>query len=189
MGMKTKRVVLNALFTAIALTLFLVELQIPSVVPIPGVKLGLANVVTVVALYLLSPADALAILFVRILLGAVFGGNMMALWYSAVGGALCYLAMFFLRKIVTERQIWALSAVGAIAHNVGQMAVALAVTQTKELLVYLPVLLISGTLAGIFTGLAAQFLIGRIKPILWSLAGQTPAKPRGEQDHESSTDR
>ena len=163
--MKAKRIVLDALLAAIALSLFLVEAQIPSPVPIPGVKLGLANVVTVAALFLLTPADAFAILFVRVLLGAVFGGNMMALLYSAVGGLLCFLVMLCLRKAVTAKQIWACSAVGAIAHNCGQMAVAVAVTRTGALVVYLPVLLVSGILAGIFTGLAAQFLIRRAGPL------------------------
>ena len=171
--MKPKRLVFDALLAAIALTLFIVELQIPAPVPIPGVKLGLANIVTVVAFFLLAPTDALAILFGRVLLGSLFAGNFMALLYSAVGGALCYLAMLGMRKIVSERQIWVCSVVGAIAHNVGQMAVALAVTQTKELIVYLPVLLASGMLAGLFTGLAAQFSVYRAKPLLPKLTGKT----------------
>lgn len=164
--MKTKRIVLDALLAALALSLFLVEAQIPSPVPVPGVRLGLANLVTVAALFLLSPADAAAILFVRVLLGAVFGGNMMALLYSAVGGTLCFFAMWALRRVIREGQIWACSAVGAIAHNCGQMIVAVAVTRTPTLAVYLPVLLVSGILAGIFTGLVAQFLVRRMGPVL-----------------------
>ena len=164
--MRTKRIAFDALLAAIALTLFLVELQIPSPVPIPGVKLGLANIITVVALFLLSPVDALAVLFVRVLLGAVFGGNFMALFYSAAGGILCYLVMLLMRNFVTEKQIWVCSVMGAIAHNIGQMAVALIVTQTFALIVYLPVLMVSGILAGLFTGLAAQFLTHRAKPLL-----------------------
>lgn len=164
--MKPKRLVFDALLAAVALALFIVELQIPAPVPIPGVKLGLANIVTVVAIFLLSPLDAFAILFVRILLGSLFAGNFMALMYSAVGGLLCYVAMLGMRKVVTERQVWVCSVIGAIAHNVGQMAVAIAVTQTGALIVYLPVLLISGMIAGLFTGLAAQFPIGRMKPLL-----------------------
>lgn len=171
--MKPKRLVFDALLAAVALTLFIVELQIPAPVPIPGVKLGLANIVTVMALFLLTPLDAFAILCVRILLGSFFAGNFMALLYSAVGGALCFAVMLGMRKIVSARQVWVCSVVGAIAHNVGQMAVALAVTQTKELIVYLPVLLVSGILAGLFTGLAAQFLIDRTKPILPKLTGET----------------
>ena len=184
--MKTRRIVLDALFTAVALTLFLVELQIPNPVPVAGIKLGLANLVTVVAMVLLSPLDALAILAVRILLGSLFSGNMMALLYSAAGGALCYVVMLLLRGVVTARQIWALSAVGGIAHNVGQMAAAIAVTRTPALIVYLPVLLIGGTVAGLFTGLAAQFLIARLRPLLPRFR-PTQTTNRGEKkNHEES---
>ncbi len=161
----TKRIVFDALLTAIALSLFLVEMQIPNPVPVPGIKIGLANVVTVVAMVLLTPADALAILAVRILLGSVFSGNMSALLYSAAGGLCCYVAMLVFLKIVTKRQIWVLSAIGGIAHNIGQMIVAVAVTRTPELFIYLPVLLIGGILAGILTGTLAQLLVFRCMPI------------------------
>ena len=164
--MKTKRIVLDALLTALALSLFLLELQIPSPVPIPGIKLGLANIITLVALFLLSAWDAAAILTVRILLGAIFGGNFMAFWYSAAGGLLCFLVLLLVRRLITQKQIWVCSALGAMAHNVGQMAVALLVTRTGALIVYLPVLLVSGILTGIFTGLAAQFLLWRLKPAI-----------------------
>ena len=82
-----------ALLTAVALTIFMVELQLPALAPIPGVKLGLANIITVYAMFVLGPRDTACILLVRILLGSIFSGQLMALFYSLAGGLLCYLVM------------------------------------------------------------------------------------------------
>ncbi len=159
------RLTLDALFTAAALTIFVIELQIPSI-GIPGVKLGLANIVTVTAAFLIGPWDAGAILLCRIVLGGVFSGQIMALWYSLAGGTLCWLIMLPLRRILTEKQIWVMSVLGAVAHNIGQILVALAVTRTAAILYYLPVLMVSGILAGLFTGIAAQFAVLRLRPVM-----------------------
>lgn len=161
--MQTKRLTRDALLAAIALCLFVVELQLPSPVPIPGVKLGLANVITVVSMFLMGPGDTLMILLVRILLGSIFAGQMMALIYSLSGGMLCFIAMLLLRRILTMQQIWVCSVIGAIFHNIGQVLAAMAVTATLQLAVYLPVLLVSGIITGAFTGLTAQFAANRLK--------------------------
>lgn len=163
--MSAKRLTRAAIFTAVALTIFLVELQIPSVVPIPGVKLGLANIVTVCAMFLLGPADTACVLLVRIVLGSICSGQMMAMWYSLCGGALCYLSMLGMRKLVTPGQIWVCSVVGAIAHNVGQIAAAILLTRTPSLVYYLPILLVSGIVSGLFTGLCAQFAAKKLRHI------------------------
>lgn len=160
--MQTKRITRMAVLTAIALTIFMLEAQIPSPIPIQGVKLGLANIVTIYAMFLLGPADTLCILLCRIFLGSVFSGQMMTLFYSLGGGMLCYATMLLMRKIVSERQIWVCSVIGAIAHNIGQIAVAVLITRTLGLIVYLPVLLVSGIATGCFTGLCAQFLVHRM---------------------------
>ena len=160
---RVRRLVLDALFTTIALTIFVIELHIPLSVGIPGVKLGLANIVTVVAAFLLSPWDAAAILLARILLGGIFTGQIMALWYSLAGGTLCWLSMLVMRKLVTEKQIWVCSVIGAVFHNLGQILVAAAVTRTTAIFYYFPILMISGILAGLFTGVAAQFTYSRLK--------------------------
>ncbi|MGM9522502.1 MAG: Gx transporter family protein [Oscillospiraceae bacterium] len=161
--MSLKRITRASVFAAIALTIFMVELQIPSPVPIPGVKLGLANIVTVCSMFLLGPADTAAILLVRIVLGSIFSGNMMTIFYSLSGGLMCYLVMLVMRKLVTEKQIWVCSVLGAIAHNIGQIAAAIIITRTPSLISYLPVLMISGVIAGIFTGLCAQFLTDKLR--------------------------
>ena len=90
MIMKLKQMTTNALLTAIALTIFMIEAQIPSLVPIPGVKLGLANIITVFALFAFTPKDAFLILFVRVFLGSVFSGQISTLLYSLGGGFVCF---------------------------------------------------------------------------------------------------
>lgn len=159
--MKTKRLTLLACLSAIALTIFMVEAQIPALVPIPGIKLGLANIVTVFAVFALGPKDAASVLFVRIFLGAVFAGNFSTIFYSAAGGAAAICVTIFLRKLLKKNQLWIAGALGAIAHSMGQMAMAIALTGTPGLIVYLPVMVAVSILTGTFTGLCAQFLVNR----------------------------
>jgi heptaprenyl diphosphate synthase len=163
--MKTRKLTRMAVLTAVALTIFVIELQLPALAPIPGVKLGLANIITVYAMFALGPGDTLCILLARVFLGSVFSGQMTSLLYSLAGGLLCYLVMLLLRRILTVKQIWVCSVLGAMAHNVGQMAVAVLVTGTPALIYYLPVLMVSGILTGLFTGLCAQFVTGRLDKI------------------------
>ena len=160
-----RRLTLLAFLTAIALTIFMVEAQIPVPFPIPGIKLGLANIITIYAVFLLGPGDALLILTARVFLGAVFSGQMMTLLYSAGGGLLAWLVMVLLRKLLTKDQIWLCSPIAALFHNLGQLLVAAGVMKTWAVMAYLPWLLLSGILTGLFTGLAAQFLIRHLDNI------------------------
>lgn len=159
--MKTSKLTRMALLTAIALTIFMIEAQIPPIVPIPGIKLGLANTVTVFAVFMLGARDAALILAARIFLGAVFGGNFSTVFYSAGGGAAAILITIGLRCVLTRKQIWVAGAMGAIAHSVGQMCVAVALTDTPSLLLYLPVMIVISIFTGTFTGLCGQFLVNR----------------------------
>ena len=158
-----RRLTVMALLTAVALIIFTVEAQLPPLAPVPGVKLGLANIITVYAMFRLGPRDTLCILLCRIFMGSLFSGQMMTLFYSLSGGLLCYLVMLAMRRLVTEQQIWLCSVAGAVAHNVGQVLMAMFISGTPAMIVYLPVLLISGVLAGLFTGFCAQFLLARLK--------------------------
>ena len=164
--MKTRKLTRMALLAAIALTIFMVEAQIPALVPVPGVKLGLSNIITVFAVFAMGPKEAAAILFVRVFLGAVFAGNFSTIFYSAAGGALAIVVTILLRKILTRKQLWVAGVIGAIAHSVGQMAMAIAITQTVGLISYLPVMILCSIVTGLFTGLCAQFLLNRGKD-LW----------------------
>jgi len=159
--LKIKTLTLMALLCAIALTIFMVEAHIPSPVPLPGVKLGLSNIVTVFAVFVIGPAEAVMILAGRIFLGAVFAGNFSSILYSAAGGALAICATIALRKILKKNQIWVAGCIGAMAHSIGQMCMAVLVTGTPSIIIYLPALLVCSIITGIFTGLCAQLLVNR----------------------------
>lgn len=159
--MNVKKLVTLALLSAIALTIFMVEAQIPALVPIPGVKLGLANIVTVFTVFALGAKEGTAVLFVRIFLGAVFAGNFSTILYSAAGGFCAIAVTILLRKLLTKKQLWVAGCLGAVAHSIGQMAMAVLLTETPGLLVYLPVMVAVSIVTGLFTGLCAQFLINR----------------------------
>ena len=159
--MKAKRIALLGLLTAIALTIFLLEAQLPPVVPIPGVKLGLANIVTVFAVFALGAWEGAAVLACRVFLGAVFAGNFSSVLYSAAGGLCAILATVGAKRVLRENQLWAAGCLGAVAHSVGQLLAAVAVTRTAAVLSLLPVLVIISLFTGLFTGLCAQFLVKR----------------------------
>ena len=159
--MKTKKLTYMALLTAIALTIFVVEAQIPALVPIPGVKLGLSNIVTVFAVFTLGGKEACAILFCRIFLGAIFAGNFSTILYSAGGGACAILLTIVLRSILTKKQLWVAGALGAVAHSIGQMGAAIVIAGTPGLVVYLPIMIVCSVITGVFTGLCAQVLLNR----------------------------
>lgn len=160
--MKAKKLTRMALLTAVALGIFVLEAQLPPLLPVPGVKLGLANIVTVYAVFALGPWEATAILAVRMLLGAACTGQVMGLLYAAAGGTLALAVTAVLRRALKRKQIWVAGCLGAVAHNLGQLAVAVAVTRTPALIGYLPVLVAAGLAAGLFTGLAAQALLARL---------------------------
>ena len=158
---KTRKLTTLGLLTAIALTIFMVENQIPSIVPLPGVKLGLANIVTVFTVFALSPKDGILVLCARVFLGAVFAGNFSTIFYSAAGGLLAILATIGLKKILKPNQLWVAGCVGAIAHSIGQMAMAILLLGTPSLIVYLPVMIALSIITGLFTGFSAQYLVNR----------------------------
>ena len=161
--MKTRRIVLLGLLTAIALTIFMLEAQLPAPIPVPGVKLGLANIVTVFTVFLLGPREGVLVLAARVFLGAVFAGNFSTILYSAAGGALAIFVTIGLKKILKKNQLWVAGCAGAVAHSIGQMAVAVWVSGTLGLLAYLPILIAVSIVTGLFTGLCAQFLLNRGK--------------------------
>ena len=159
--MDTKKLARLALLTTLALIIFMVETQIPNPIPIPGAKLGLANIITVYAIFRYTPQETALMLFSRILLGSVFSGNLMSLLYSLSGGVFCFLVMLLVKRALTLKQIWVSSVLGSLAHNLGQILVAMVMTGSWRMIFYLPVLVISGILAGLFTGLLAQYLVNR----------------------------
>ena len=160
---KTRKLTLMALLTAIALTIFVIENQIPAPVPIPGVKLGLANIITLIAMKLLGKKEAGAVLLVRILMGAMFAGSPSTLLFSAAGGLLAYLVMCMTVDHFGENQLWIVSALAGLAHNAGQLLACVLVVRTPGVFAYAPILAASGVITGVFTGFAAQYLLKVLK--------------------------
>lgn len=161
--MGVKKTARLGLLTALALILFVIEQQIPNPVPIPGIKLGLANIVTVYAVFSYRGREVLLLVLARLMLGALFSGNAVSLLFSLCGSLLCLAGMLPLSKLLSKKQIWLCSIIGAVLHNFGQIIAAIWVMRTFSVLVYLPPLIFSGIIAGIFTGTAAQIIINRIK--------------------------
>ena len=157
--MGTRRLTHLALYTAIALTVFVIEAQIPVPVPVPGVKWGLSNVVTLAALLFLGRRSAGLILASRIMLGALVLGRPSALLFSAVGGLLAYLVMASCIRLLPRRHIWVVSILGALAHNTGQLFAAAVYLRSATVLAFAPTLVISATVAGCQTGLIALRLL------------------------------
>ena len=159
MKLTTKQLTLCAVLTALALAFSYLENFFPLslAIPIPGIKLGLANIVTVFALYALGPAQALLILTGRCLLGAVFAGNMNALIFSLLGGFSAMLVMILLSRS-RHLSIYGVSIGGAAAHNCGQIAAACLTLGSMAPLYYLPILLGASLITGAVTGVAAACL-------------------------------
>lgn len=160
--MNTKRLTTMSLLTSMALIIFIIEANLPSLTPVPGIKLGLSNIITIYAMFILVPLDTLLILLSRIILGSIFSGNMSVLLYSLAGGILCYVSMLIMRKFLTLKQIWICSVIGALFHNIGQITVAILITNTMSLIYYLPILMVSAIISGMFTGLCTQYLVNRL---------------------------
>ena len=158
MRFSTKQLTICAVLAALALALSYVEGMFPPPVPLPGFKLGLANIVTLFALYALGAAPALAILLVRVLLGAMFAGNASALIYSLLGGLCAMLVMIALSRW-DKLSIYGVSIGGAAAHNAGQVAAAMLTLGNAAPVAYLPVLLIVALFSGALTGLIGSMLL------------------------------
>lgn len=158
--MKAKRIANLGLLTALAMILSFVESQIPALVAIPGIKVGLPNIAIVFLLYRMGTKEAIAVSFVRVFLVSLLFGNLQVLTFSLAGAALSMLGMILLKK-TGWFSVVTVSIVGGILHNVGQILAACLWTQTAEVALYLPVLLISGTLTGTLIGLATGILVKR----------------------------
>lgn len=158
---KTKKMVFLSLLVSIALVIYIVEAQIP--VLFPGIKLGLANAVSLAALIMLGWKEALLIMFLRTLLGSMFGGSMSAFMFSIAGGLLSNIIMIFLYKYLrNSMSLWTISICGAVFHNIGQLLVASFVVQDFRIYIYLPVLLVSAVIAGYFIGICTKFLTNHL---------------------------
>lgn len=163
--MSAKKTALYGMFLALALVAGYLETLVPINLGIPGVKLGLANIVNMILLYMAGFPAAMAIAMARVLLSGLLFGNGFAIVYSGAGALLSMLAMAVLKK--TGRfSATGVSIAGGVFHNLGQILVAMVVLETGALLYYLPVLIISGLAAGLLIGLVSGMLIRRLEPLI-----------------------
>lgn len=160
--MKTKNIVLYGLLIALAFILSYVESMIPIPVPIPGIKIGLANLVVITALYLMGPQQALVLSMLRILLVAFTFGNLSTMLFSFAGGILSWTLMVLGRK-VKGLSITGVSILGGVGHNIGQILVAIVVVNSLSLIYYLPFLILSGLIAGTVIGMVGAIITTNLK--------------------------
>ena len=159
---KSKTVAFIGMCTALALILAYVEILIQPLFPtLPGIKMGLPNIIIVFLLYRRGPLSAIGVSLLRILLVSLLFGNVMALLYSLAGGVLSILVMILLKKLRFLSPV-GVSVAGGVTHNVGQILMAMLLLDTVELGYYLVVLTVTGTVAGILVGLCGAILINKL---------------------------
>lgn len=156
-----KKTAYMGLFLALALICSYVEVLIPINFGIPGVKLGLTNIVVVLTMYCIGDKEAFGISILRILLSGLLFGNLFSILFSLAGGILSYFTMLLMKKIIRLHCI-TVSTAGGIAHNIGQLFIAAFVVNNFAIFYYIPVLLLSGVLTGLLIGVIAQELVIRI---------------------------
>lgn len=157
---KSRKLVLMSLFIAMALALHVFEGMLPIQFGTPGAKLGLANIVTIIALYLFGFKEALIIVTVRILMGSFFAGGPTAFIYSLSGGLMSLLVMQLIIWVLKDKvSIIGVSIAGAVSHSLGQILMAMLVVQNTRIISYLPVLIIVSLGTGIFIGYVAKLML------------------------------
>jgi heptaprenyl diphosphate synthase len=161
---KTRKLVLLALFTAQAIVLSIVESWLPIPAAVPGVKLGLANIITLSVIIFFGFREAIAVVIVRTVLVSFYAGGPMVFLFSAAGGILSTAAMAVLYSRMSRIfSIIGVSIAGAIMHNLGQLIMASFVMKEVSVLLYLPILIVSGIIMGCFVGLCTNFLVKALK--------------------------
>lgn len=155
--MRLHKLTVLSLFTTLSLIIFALESVIPPLVPVPGIKLGLSNIVTLILIREYSARDTLLVLLARILLASFLFGQAISLLYSLAGGLLSLGAMLLVNRLLHRRYLFLTGTVGGLFHNLGQLLIALFLTQVSGVLAYLPFLILGGIVTGLFTGLCAHF--------------------------------
>ena len=160
--METRKIARMGLLVALSMILSYVESLIPAFVAVPGVKVGLANIVVIFALYTLGPIEALIVSLLRVILSSFLFGSVLSLLYS-LSGALLSLSGMILMKKLKIFSTTVVSVTGGVLHNVGQILVACLVLETDVLLYYLPILILSGVITGAVIGIIASLVIKRLE--------------------------
>lgn len=156
-----------ALFAAQAIVLHIFESFLPVPFIFPGAKLGLANIVTVSALFILHPIEVLGVIVVRVFIASLFAGTVLTFAYSMTGALISFLVMIILKTLLKEKVgLIGLSCSGAVFHNIGQLVVASFLIGNIRIISYLPFLSIAGIITGAFVGITAHFLIKSMRRII-----------------------
>ncbi len=155
--MGLKKLAALSLYTALSLIIYAVESAIPPLVPIPGIKPGLSNIITLILLRNYSVKDTALVLGTRILLSTLLFGQAVSLLYSLAGGVCSLAAMYGINRLLHNRYAFITGMTGGLAHNLGQLFIAYLLTAVPGVLLYLPFLVLAGLIAGLFTGLCAHF--------------------------------
>jgi heptaprenyl diphosphate synthase len=164
---RTKKMVLLGILVSQALILHIVERMFPLPVPVPGIKLGLANAISLMTIVIFGPKEAFTVVAMRTFWGSVFGGGVSSFIYSFIGGFISTMVMAIMYKRYRNLfSIPTISVVGAIFHNIGQILVASLIVQNAKLFYYLPLLLISAVITGLFIGITVQYTLRPIKRVL-----------------------
>jgi heptaprenyl diphosphate synthase len=158
----TKKLTTLAITVTLAMALSFLESQIPPLVAIPGVKLGLANIAVIFALYRFGAKEAAAVSALRVFLVGLLFGSFVSTLYSIAGAILSFVVMLLLRRIKVFSEV-GVSVAGGVCHNIGQIAVACVLLETNVILYYLPFLLLSGTVAGVGVGVLSALLVRKLK--------------------------
>lgn len=160
--METRKIARMGLLVALAMILSYVESLIPAFIAVPGVKVGLANIVVIFALYTLGPVEALTVSLLRVILSSFLFGSVLSLLYSLSGALLSLGGMIVMKKLKIFSTL-VVSVTGGVLHNVGQILVACLVLETDVLLYYLPVLILSGVVTGAVIGIIGSLVIKRLE--------------------------
>ena len=161
----TKKLTTLSILVSVAMILSYVESLVPPLVAVPGVKLGLSNIATVFALYTLGAPAAVTVSLLRVMLSSLLFGNFVSLIYSLSGAILALSFMVLLRRTAAFSSV-GVSVVGGVAHNAGQIIAACIVMENAAISLYLPPLILSGTVAGVAIGIASGVLIKKTEKFL-----------------------
>lgn len=162
---QTRKTVTLSALVALGLILSYVETLIPVFVAIPGVKLGLANTVSVFALYMLGMPYAITVSLLRVLLSSLLFGSSLSLLYSLVGAVAALGVMIFAKRVLRFSTV-GVSALGGVFHNLGQTLAAAVVLENLGVFFYFPVLIVSGVVSGVVIGTAAGILVKRLSAFM-----------------------
>ncbi|MBQ7937714.1 MAG: Gx transporter family protein [Oscillospiraceae bacterium] len=162
--MKTKKVAMLGLTIALAMIMSYIEVLVPLSFAVPGIKMGLANIVIIFVLYKFGIKEAALVSLIRVILVSLLFSNVMAMWYSLAGAVLSLSVMWVLKKI-DKFSVIGVSVAGGVMHNVGQIIMAIILLGTEQIAIYLPVLIITGTVTGIVIGIVSGLVINRFKNI------------------------